>query len=106
MNSSLCSTVRVGINTVRYADIYYERTNQSKITGHISVVQNGDQITISGSGSIFETFENSDMIQQLTGMSEKPVTFFEPGFQTASLRKMRLDESYCGMQYDVRDSKK
>ena len=65
----------------------------------------GGQITISGSGQEFENFQTSGVIEKLTGLSQKPVTFYEPDFKTAPLRIMNLDESYYGMQYDLRDSK-
>ena len=106
MNSSVCATVRVGFNSVRYADIFNERTNQNISTGHISLVNIGNEITISGSGEVFDLFQASGILHQLTGMTAKPVSFFEPGFKNAALRIMNLDESYYGMQYDVRDSKK
>ena len=110
MESSLFSTVHVGFNTVRFAEIYNDRTHkpgqEKKSVSHISVVDTGDQMTISGSGEIFEFFQQTGLLQKFSGYGEKPVTFFELGFKTASIRKMNLDETYYNMHYDIRHSEK
>ena len=104
--SSLCSTVRVGFNTVRLADIYNERTRElgekKRNAGHISIVDTGKQTTISGSGEIFEIFQKTGLIKKFSGFGTKAMTFFDENFTRAPLRKMNFDETYYKMHYDCR----
>ena len=108
MESSLFNSVRAGFNTVRYAEIYNERKTTQDQTqqnvGHISIIQYGGQMTISGSGDIYENFKKGGLVGKVAGNAEKPVTFLEEGFDTAPLREMQFDETYYGMHYDCRSS--
>ena len=107
--SSLCSTVHVGFNTVRLAEIYNQRTTvpspSNENVGYLSIVDTGGQTTISGSGKIFERFLSTGWVDTFSGYGTKPVTFLEKSFLCAPLRKMNFDETYYGMHYDCRKSK-
>ena len=94
---------------MRYAKIYntciHKDAENKPSVGHIFLVDTGNQITISGSGEIFDFFLTTGLLQKFAGFGKKPVTFFKPGFKTAPLRKMNLDKTYYNMHYDVRHSK-
>ena len=103
------AAVRVAFNTVRYAEVLNQRLcqagQQPLSIGHFSVLDIGGQSTLSGSGEIYDEFLANGTLSKFSGYSERPVGFFETNFKTASLRKLRFDETYYGMQYDCRSSK-
>ena len=107
MNSSLSSAIHYCFNTVRYAEIYNKRKNsdESKPVGHISLVQTGNQMTLSGSGEIYEQFKAWGFLQNLSGIATEPVSFFQDGYKNAPVRAIKFDETYYDMHYDVRSSK-
>ena len=108
--SCLRNAVRAGINVSRLADYCQERFHTElgvgkKIVGHVSAIDTGGQTTISGSGEIFEKFKRTGELNGYAGCGQTPKTFFEPGYKTAPVRYMNLDETYHRMPYDCRDSK-
>ena len=100
--------MRNGFVTVRLADIFNRRTSNTEqntvTTGHISVVQIGSQMTFSGSGKIWENFQMSGQIQEISGVNAQPTKFYDEGFFAADVRQMNFDETYYGMHYDCHDS--
>ena len=110
IRSSLRAAIRVSFNTVRYAEIYNQHNHEAgenlEEIGHISLLDIGGQATLSGSGAIYDKFQQTGLLQHFSGFGQKALTFFEKGYDKAPLRKMNLDETYYGMNYDVRDSKK
>ena len=69
------------------------------------IIDNGSQCTISGSGQIFEKFEQTGVIEGYTGCGMRPVKFSHPDADAAVIRSMSFDETYHGMNYKCTRSK-
>ena len=109
MKGRVTSTVHVGLETARYAQILNERialpTQPTNVVGFVSVMDTGGQTTITGFGQMYENFQKTGKIENYSGYGKRLVTFYEPDFKTAVIRSMNFDETFHGMQYDCCRSK-
>ena len=76
-----------------------------KSKGSITVVHNGDQYTFGGHGDLLNEFEKTHKITSIADLHKSIVTFEQPEFKTAKLRKVKFDESYATTSYDSRKRK-
>ena len=107
--SCLRNAIRHGFNISRLAEyvqsrMYDEVGKDKQKVGHVLVVETGGQATISGTGEIFENFKTTGKIEGYSGYGQIPLTFFEKGYRTATVRYMNFDETYHRMPYDCTKS--
>ena len=107
IDTHIMACIRTGLETTRLCAILNECIYQDLgiKAGLFIGIDTGVQCTIAGNGAMFEAYKKNGKITNHTGFGLTPTTFYDMNFESAEIRLVKYDETYCFSPYDCSESK-